>query len=117
MDSLPDSSLELLFFQPLFRFDYWLFTKINRDWINPVFDTVLPFLREAEFWLPFYLFLLVFSLVNFGKKGGWWAASLIMTAVISDLVSSSVVKRLIIRDRPCHDPVIADQVRFLVKYC
>jgi membrane-associated phospholipid phosphatase len=97
--------------------DYWLFSKINRQWSNPFFDAVLPFLREAEFWLPLYLFLLVFATLNFSKKGIRWCLALIMTAIISDLISSSVVKQLILRLRPCQDPALGTYVRVLVKYC
>ncbi|HMH31639.1 MAG TPA: hypothetical protein VK543_01345, partial [Puia sp.] len=68
------------FFQRLLRFDRWLFSKINQEWTNPFFDAVLPFLRQAEIWLPFYLFLLVFITMNFGKKGWLWALTLVMTA-------------------------------------
>ena len=114
---LLDNAEQLGFFQQALHFDYWLFNKINREWTNSFFDTVFLFLREAEFWVPFYLFLLVFITVNFGRKGWWWALALIMTAIISDLISSSVVKQLIIRTRPCRDPFIAQQVRLLAKYC
>jgi membrane-associated phospholipid phosphatase len=102
---------------PLLRFDHWLFHKINQSWINPLFDLVMPFIRQQEFWYFFYLFLLVFALYNFGVKGCWWAASLIMTAIISDLFSSSLIKSLIFRYRPCRDPELVDQVRVLVNYC
>jgi undecaprenyl-diphosphatase len=78
---------------------------------------VLPFFRQQEFWYFFYLFLLVFALYNFGIKGCWWAVSLIMTVIIGDLFSSSLVKSLIWRFRPCRDPDLADQVRVLVNYC
>ena len=105
------------FFQRLIRFDFWLFSKINQQWTNSFFDSLLPFLRQAEIWLPFYLFLLVFITLNFGKRGWLWAFSLIMTGIISDLVSSSVVKHLIFRFRPCCEPSIEDQVRILVNYC
>ncbi len=104
-------------FQQLIRLDHWLFHKINQDWINPVFDLVFTFVRQAEFWIPFYLFLLVLALVNFGRKGLWWSATLIMTAIISDLCSSTIMKNLIFRTRPCRNPELADQVRILVNYC
>jgi len=103
--------------QPILQFDHWLFTKINQQWTNSFFDGVLPFLRESEIWLPFYLFLLVFATINFGRFGWWWSLALIMTAVISDLASSSLVKQFIFRYRPCRDPIIGDQVRLLVNYC
>ena len=103
--------------KPILRLDHWLFHKINQIWINPFFDLVLPFARQQEFWYFFYLFLLVFSLYNFGIKGCWWSVSLIMTVIIGDLFSSSLVKSLIWRFRPCRDPDLADQVRVLVNYC
>ncbi len=78
---------------------------------------VFSFIRQAEFWIPFYLFLLVLALVNFGRKGIWWSATLIMTAIISDLCSSTVIKNSIFRLRPCRNPDLADQVRVLVNYC
>ena len=105
------------FLRPVLHFDYWLFQKINQDWTNHVLDNLMPLLREQEFWYPFYLFFLVFALYNFGKKGCWWSLSLIMTIVIGDLLSSSVIKNLIFRLRPCRNPDVADQVRVLVNYC
>ncbi len=97
--------------------DHWLFFKINQQWANPVFDSILPWLREAELWYPLYLFLLVFMLMNFGKKGAWWAVTFVFVVIISDLICSHVVKELIIRARPCRDPDLMDQVRVLANYC
>lgn len=107
--------LDLL--KPLLQFDHWLFHKINQVWTNHFFDLVLPFIRQQEFWYFFYLFLLVFALYNFGIRGCWWAVSLIMTVIIGDLFSSSLIKSLIFRYRPCRDPDMAEQVRVLVNYC
>jgi membrane-associated phospholipid phosphatase len=103
--------------KPLLQFDYWLFHEINQVWINPFFDLVLPFMRQQEFWYFFYLFLLVFALLNFGIRGCLWSVSLIMTVIISDLLSSSLIKTLIFRYRPCSDPELADNIRVLVNYC
>jgi membrane-associated phospholipid phosphatase len=114
---LLDSTGHLSFLQHLLHFDYWLFGKINQQWTNPFLDNFLPYVREAEIWVPFYLFLLVYSTLNFGKKGWWWSAALIMTAIASDLVSSSFIKNTIIRLRPCHEPLMADTIRLLVPYC
>jgi membrane-associated phospholipid phosphatase len=104
-------------FGKLIQFDHWLFNKINQQWTNPFLDTLLPFLRQAEIWVPFYIFLLFFITINFGKKGWLWAFTLVMTVVISDLLSSSVVKHLIFRYRPCCNPALEDQVRVLAGYC
>lgn len=98
--------------------DYWLFSRINQAWTSPFLDGLFLFMRESELWVPFYLFLLVFVTLNFRKKGWWWAAYLIMTAIISDLISSKLIKdTLVMRIRPCSDPLLADSVRFIANYC
>ncbi len=104
-------------FNRLLGMDYWLFDKINQQWTNGFFDNLLPFLRESELWIPFYLFLLVFITVNFSLKGLWWAMTLGMTGILSDLISSHLIKQFIFRYRPCRDPVFSEHVRFLVNYC
>jgi undecaprenyl-diphosphatase len=116
MTLIPGNIL-LVSIQPVLRFDHWLFSKINQQWTSSFADGVLPFLRQAEMWVPFYLFLLVFVTLNFRKKGWWWACTLIMTGIISDLVSSHLIKELVFRYRPCQDPSMTDQVRTLVIYC
>jgi membrane-associated phospholipid phosphatase len=106
-----------LIFRKLLDFDHWLFWRINRHWTNSFFDTVLPFARQPEFWIPLYLFLLLLATLNFGRKGWLWCAALIMTAIMSDLFSSHLIKMFIFRYRPCRNPEIGDQVRVLVNYC
>ena len=101
----------------IIQFDFWLFFKINGTWTNSVFDTFLPFFRESLVWLPLYLFLLVFILLNFGLRGVYWSVALICTAALCDQVSSHFIKETIIRIRPCRNPDIANQVRVLVNYC
>jgi undecaprenyl-diphosphatase len=103
--------------EKLTRLDWWLFFKINGEWTNNYFDFVLPLLRESVFWIPLYFFLLVFTWVNFGKKGLYWALFLICTAALCDVVSSHIIKQSIYRYRPCRNPDIAERVRLLVSYC
>ncbi len=114
---LLDSDGHSRFLQWILEGDRWLFSKINQEWTSAAFDALFPFLREAELWVPFYLFLLVFITLNFGKKGWLWSISLIMTAVVSDLASSRVMKSLVPRLRPCHDPDLASTIHILVTYC
>jgi undecaprenyl-diphosphatase len=98
-------------------FDYKLFSKINGEWHNSFFDGFLPFSREALFWAPLYLFLLLFVIINFKKYGWLWALFFIINVVVSDFISSSVIKELVFHLRPCRDPALAGHLRFLVKYC
>ncbi|MFL5810108.1 MAG: phosphatase PAP2 family protein, partial [Flavisolibacter sp.] len=99
------------------QIDYNIFSKLNGEWHNSFFDTLFPFIRESYIWLPFYFFLILFTTINFKERGWYWSVVFIITASLSDFISSSIIKENFFRLRPCHDPLIADQVRFLVKYC
>lgn len=103
--------------EQLKQLDYNLFRHINGQWTNSLFDSVLPYLREANFWLPFYLFLLLLVTFNYGKQSIWWVLMILLTATISDLLSSSVLKETFFRLRPCQDPAINTYINILVNYC
>ena len=105
------------FLQKINDIDHALFFKINGSWHNSFFDLIFPFTREAFFWGPFYLFLFLFVSINFKKYGLWWAIFMIVTAAVSDFISSSVIKEFFFRLRPCNDASVAEHIRFLVKYC
>jgi membrane-associated phospholipid phosphatase len=108
----------LVFLHKILQGDYWLFSRINQIWTSPFLDTFLLFMREAELWYPFYLFLLVFVTLNFHKKGWLWSLYLVMTVIISDLISSNLIKNhLVFRLRPCNNPAWADSMRFIANYC
>jgi len=103
--------------QKILHLDYALALKINRDWTSPLFDTVALFIREASFWVPLYLFLLLFITLNFGRQGFWLAVGALSLVAVSDLISSHVVKELLYRPRPCRDEFMGHQIRFLAKTC
>ena len=97
--------------------DRKLFFFINDRMSNHFFDSVLPFVRESTIWAPLYLFMLVFAVSNFGKRGWLWFLFAICTAALCDLVSSHLIKEHIFRLRPCQDPELANQIHILVNYC
>lgn len=105
------------FLQKIKQFDHILFSKINGEWHNSFLDGLFPFTRETFFWLPFYFFLLLFITINFKIKGWLWVMFFAATIIFSDFVSSVIIKENIMRLRPCNDPMLADKIRFLVKYC
>ena len=99
------------------QFDYRLFSKMNGQWHTPFFDTFLPFIREPFVWVPFYAFLVFFTTINFKLKGWFWVLFFILNVMLSDYVSSTLIKDTFVRLRPCRDPFLAGHVRFLVSYC
>jgi membrane-associated phospholipid phosphatase len=96
--------------------DKHLFSIINGQWHNKFFDWLMPYLRQSEIWLPLYIFLLVLVLLNV-KKSGWLILLCICTVAITDILSSQIIKGLVPRTRPCHDPDVVEFIRFLVSYC
>lgn len=99
------------------QLDYQLFSKLNGEWHTPFLDNFLPLIREPSVWLPFYFFLIFFAILNFKMKGVFWVLFFIITASLSDFISSTLIKENFVRLRPCRDPSIADSVRFIVSYC
>lgn len=103
--------------QSLKQFDYRVFSKMNGQWHTAFFDKFVPFIREPFVWLPFYFFLILFTTINFKRKGLYWVLFFAFNGMLSDYISSSVIKENFVRLRPCHDPAFADTIRFLVNYC
>jgi undecaprenyl-diphosphatase len=98
----------------LLNFDRSLFSTINQTWSNPVFDGLMPFIRNQFFWVPVYLFLLAFMLLNFRKKALWWVLFFLATFALTDMISTQVIKAFIERPRPCADAFTSNSVRMLI---
>ena len=105
------------FFESLQSIDQNLFVYINRVATHPILDTLMPYFRESTFWIPFYLFLIVFVFVNFGKNGWVWLLFAFITVLLTDQFSSSIIKNWVQRPRPCADPLFSSQVRLLLDHC
>lgn len=101
----------------LLQFDRWLMIKINHDWSNSFFDSIFPFWRHSDTWIPLYLFLFLFMIMNFGWRSLPWMLLLAVTAGICDQVSSSFLKDFFDRTRPCSDGSLVGHIRFLLNRC
>jgi membrane-associated phospholipid phosphatase len=99
------------------QFDYSLFAKMNGKWHNSFFDVFFPFIREPMVWVPLYFFLVVFITLNFKINGWIWVLFFLINVTLSDYVSSTLIKDNFMRLRPCRDPFLAQNMRFLVSYC
>jgi len=99
------------------QWDTFLFLKINVSWTTPFLDSVFPWWRHADTWLPFYLFLLLFVTINFKGKSWPWILFVALTAVLSDQISSTLLKNWINRPRPCNDAYLQFHMRLLLNRC
>ena len=113
--------LSISFFQEclqwLEQWDAYLFLKINTVWTNPVLDSIYPWWRDANAWIPLYLFLLVFAILNFKKKAWPWILFVVLTLVLTDQLNSTYIKSWVGRLRPCSDPNFMGHVRLLLNNC
>lgn len=96
--------------EQLIQIDRELFFAINQGLSNSFFDWLMPILRDRYTWVLLYLFIIVFSIKNYGKQGFTLILFLAMTFGISDFMSSSVIKPSVQRLRPCNEPKINSDV-------
>lgn len=101
----------------LLEADQRLFLFLNNKITHPWLDAIYPWWREANTWIPLYLFLIVFSIINFGKKAYPWILFSVITLVLTDQLSSHIIKPFFERPRPCRDPFIMQHVRLLLNGC
>lgn len=94
--------------------DYNAWYYLNNLWRNDFLDTVIPFFRNQWTWVPLYLFLLVFMLINYGYRGVVWCLFFIGTFALSDQISAHVLKEIFHRTRPCNNPQLAGIVHIIV---
>src|SRR5471030_2411972 len=87
----------------LLQLDRHLFYFINHDLANPFFDWIMPYLRNPKFWIPLYLFIIVFCAWKFKKQGVIIIILLALSAGFADFTSASIIKPLVKRARPCRD--------------
>ncbi|HCU44945.1 MAG TPA: phosphatase PAP2 family protein [Sphingobacterium sp.] len=95
--------------------DQEIFLAINQGLSNPVFDWLLPILRNPYTWAPLYLFLVIFFIKTYGKTGILIVVMTLATFGASDAVSSHLIKKSIKRVRPCNDIVFKQEVNIRVR--
>ena len=87
----------------LIQLDQQGFHFINEGLSNPVFDVLMPILRNRFTWVPLYLFLVFIWAKNYGKTAIWMVLFLLLCFGISDYTASSIIKPAVARVRPCND--------------
>jgi undecaprenyl-diphosphatase len=102
------------FLEWLDHIDKILFTLIQHDTDHAVLDVVAPILRDPYTWIPFYGFMLYYSL-RYVRQQAWSFILLsLLTFAITDSLTAQVMKPFFGRLRPCHDPEMAQTIRVLV---
>lgn len=98
----------------LLHLDQQFFFFINGQLRNPLFDYIMPYVRDKNFWIPLYILLVIYFVWRFRKLSWIPMVMAAITILITDQLSSTVIKPWIQRLRPCNDPLISSQVHLLV---
>lgn len=87
---------------------HWLLA-LNNDY-SDFWDYFMYSFSGKTTWIPLYLSI-IFVVIQQWKKSAWIVIlGLVLSIVIADQVASGILKELIARPRPTHDPEIAHQV-------
>jgi membrane-associated phospholipid phosphatase len=100
--------------EQLLELDFYIFTLINQLWAHPVLDSIMPLLRNKYFWVPAYIFIIAFFVINFRWQAVWIFIALFLVILLSDQLSSGVLKPLFERLRPCRQALLSETIRVLV---
>jgi len=98
----------------LIDIDTALLRLFNLELTHPVLDRVIPLFSDFDFWKIPLIFLLLFIVIKERLKGIIIVIGLGLTILLSEAMSTTIVKELIDRIRPCH---IHEWVRLIEGYC
>ena len=99
----------------LLRLDTYLTLLINSAH-HPFFDQFFFNFSEKWMWIPLYLSIIVVLFRKEGKQAWWMLLALAMVVVLSDQISSGVLKPWVERLRPSHDPLLVSQIHLVNNY-
>lgn len=76
------------------------FNGFHTDWLDPVIYLV----TKTQFWIPFYLFLAYLIFKNYKKEGWLILVGAGLAILLSDRITTGLMKPFFSRLRPSHDP-------------
>ena len=104
------------FLEPIQQADTWLLTLINFDG-STAYDQFWMLYTNRLAWIP----LAVAGAYCLFRRGGWRHALLMVVILallfaLSDFVVASIIKPLVARPRPSHDPLVMPLLSFVNDY-
>lgn len=105
------------FLDGLIAQDKAFFKTINAGWTHPILDAIMPWVRNASNWYPFYAILLGYVFFKWGKKAWKWILLVIVNISLTDQISSNIFKPYFHRLRPCADASMSQHLRLLLDHC
>lgn len=100
----------------LIEIDQELLLAIN-GWHSAWADQVMWIISGKLTWIPLYLVLIGLLFWRFGWRKALWMVLAIGVAVgLSDYISSGIIKHLVCRPRPTHEPLLEGLVHIVNGY-
>lgn len=96
----------------LLTIDRMVFELINTKLSSDILDTILPPLRNKYLWVPLYMMILAALLWKYQWRGAVILGFVLLTVLLSDQISASIIKPVVQRLRPCQNPELS--VKLLV---
>src|SRR5687768_12908694 len=100
---------------PLGEFDLQVYYFINQTIANDFLDVICPLIRDKTFMVMCYIAFAVITYLSFPKHFLKIAAVGAVTFLITDQLSSSLIKPFFQRIRPCHDAGV--NARLIIEHC
>ena len=92
------------------EFDLDLFLKIHKGLSCGFLDWLAPLLRNKFFWSPLYLFIIIFLVREYQRKGWYLVGFMLFTFALGDMIASRMIKPVVARIRPCNDFRLSDLI-------
>ena len=98
--------------------------EIDKAWLLAIngahtawLDQMMWYISQSWFWIPLYAVIIGLLIWRFGwKKGVIYTLLLIAAVGLSDYISSGIIKHLVCRPRPTHEPTLAGLVHIVHNY-
>lgn len=98
--------------------------EIDQSWLLAIngahcawMDQVMWYISQAWVWIPLYALLIGLLVWRFGWKWGLvYTLALVAAVGLSDWVSSGLIKHLVCRPRPTHEPALEGLVHVVNGY-
>lgn len=83
---------------------------------NSVWDSLMWQISGKYLWIPLYLGILAFIIIKYKKQSWTIILAITLVILISDQVASSIIKPLVERFRPTHNPSLAGLIHIVNDY-
>src|SRR5690606_5846642 len=76
---------------------------------------LMPIIRNPYTWAPLYLFLVIFIIKNYKKRGIIMIIFFVLSFALADSISASLIKPKVMRIRPCNEISLKENVNIRVR--